>query len=106
MSDYYKKRGELVATDDESITVNGQKYRISTSVRFKDYYEIYIGVLKIRSTTPHDTIDSKRYRVGSDNEGGVQEKVSEGVEWATERIERQEKAKSISIDVSAEVNYE
>lgn len=100
MSDY-SDRGELVTTDSESLTVNETDYRIAVSVRYNRVYNIFVHLLRVKSTTPHDTIDRKRYRTTNrDDVGG---KVNDGVEWATQRAQDQEDAKTLDVKISASV---
>lgn len=97
----YTDRGELVSTDSESFDLGDTTYRISTSVRYNGEYRITISLLKLRSSTPHDTIDSNFYRV-QDKEN-VQETITTGVEWARERAEAQEDARALSVSVDVDV---
>lgn len=100
MSDY-KDRGELVSTSSTSIELGDEKYRISLSVRYNGRYRVHCSVLRIRPTTPHDTIDSNSRQVSDKSD--VQDAVDELSEWGVERAKDQEDALSLNIEIDTTV---
>lgn len=97
----YSKRGELVSTSDTTIEAGGSKYRVSISVRYNGAYRIHANVHRLRSTTPHDTIDSTARRVK--DKGEVAAEVQALAEWGVERAKEQADALDLNVAIESVV---
>lgn len=95
-----KRHSELVSTDSTRVEIGETAYRVSISVRYNRSYKVICSVVCLRSTTPHNPIDSKSRTVREKVD--VQETVQDLVEWGKERAENEEDARNLDVSISAE----